>query len=189
MIKRIVLVVLSLLLISASAKNNTMTVDVTPTGEYDSGSTISVNGRVLYGKGNPECRQNFSFHDLDVDNLISTKKEWDAFIKEHKFFVLAITDFACGRCCKAEHILGKLEKAIEKKSILSYPYKNPSKKKIFRKEIKLARMNTENKWLIHSLNEQGANIGKEDQIIVVKDGEMHKYDGNWHNVIVLMHFM
>ena len=46
-----------------------------------------------------------------------------------------------------------------------------------------------NQEMIPYLNEIGANIGTEDQIFVVKDGELHHYDGNWHNVIVLMHFM
>ena len=44
--------------------------------------------------------------------------------------------------------------------------------------------------MIKDLNELGAKIGAQEEVIfVVKDGEMHRFDGNWHNPIVLMHFM
>ena len=107
---------------------------------YIEGSSISKSGRSLHGRGNPVCEANLPTLSVGKENLLQTKVEWDRFVKENPFFVVSISDSKCPLCCRAEPILESLENAIKDKAIFSYPEKNVKKKKIVRKEIKIARI-------------------------------------------------
>ena len=108
--------------------------------KYVEGSSISKSGRCLHGRGNPVCDDNLPTLSVGKENLIKTKVEWDRFVKENPFFVVSISDSKCALCCRAEPLMESLERATKDKAIFSYPEKNVKKKKIVRKEIKIARI-------------------------------------------------
>ena len=108
--------------------------------KYEEGSSISKSGRALHGRGNPVCEDDLPTLSVGKENLIKTKVEWDRFVKENPFFVVSISDSKCPLCCRAEPLLRDIERAIKDKAIFSYPEKNVKKKKIVRKEIKIARI-------------------------------------------------
>ena len=83
--------------------------------------------------------------------MINTKAEWDAFAKANTFFVLGATGSTCDICCTTEPILNDLQGFIKDKNVISYPEKNHKKKKIVRKEIKIARIDLSNEHLIQDL--------------------------------------
>lgn len=85
------------------------------------------------------------------DNLINTKVEWDLFAKANAFFVLAATGSTCENCCTSEPILKDLQELIKDKNVISYPEKIKRKKKIVRKEIKIARIDLANDVLVQNL--------------------------------------
>ena len=53
--------------------------------------------------------------------------------------------------CKVEPILKRLLEVVGDKKVFSYPEKNAKKKKIIRKEIKVARIDLQNNELIKHL--------------------------------------
>ena len=53
---------------------------------------------------------------------------------------MSVTDSKDAKSCKAEPILKQLLDIVKDKHIFSYPEKNAKKKKIIRKEIKVARI-------------------------------------------------
>ena len=71
----------------------------------------------------------------------------------------------------------------------SYPEKHAKKKKIVRKEIKIARIDLANKLLTEKLAAQGLWFPLGANIMLLKEGRMFKYDGPWGDVTVLMHQM
>ena len=100
---------------------------------------------------------------------------------------MSVTDSKNVYSCKAEPILKVLSDIAKDKHIFSYPEKNAKKKKIVRKEIKVARIDLNNNELITYLSSFGRVIS--ESILIVHNGEIYVYDGTWHEVIVLMHHM
>ena len=58
-----------------------------------------------------------------------------------------------------------------------------------KKEIKIARLDISNKALVEKLREIGIRMTSSDEIMVIKDGTNYNYDGTWHDVRVLIHYM
>ena len=57
---------------------------------------------------------------------------------------MSVTNSKDAKSCKAEPILKQLLDIVKDKNIFSYPEKNAKKKKIIRKEIKVARIDLQN---------------------------------------------
>ena len=55
---------------------------------------------------------------------------------------MGLSDSSCSKCCNTEPILEQILAMVKDKAILSYPEVNKKKKKIVRKEIKVARIDT-----------------------------------------------
>ena len=72
---------------------------------YAEGSNVSKSGRILYGRGEPECDEKLPTLSVAKENFIKTKAEWDRFVKENPLFVVSISDSKCSKCCRAEPIL------------------------------------------------------------------------------------
>ena len=72
---------------------------------YEEGSAYSKSGRILYGRGHPECDKSLPTLSVAKENLIETKAEWDIFLKENPLIVVSISDSKCIKCCRAEPIL------------------------------------------------------------------------------------
>ena len=47
----------------------------------------------------PKCDPDLPTMTVASENLISSKQEWDAFLKKHPFFVLGVGDSTCKACC------------------------------------------------------------------------------------------
>jgi len=60
---------------------------------------------VLYGKGNFECDEELPTLSVAADNIIHTKAEWDEFVLNNNFFVVAAADSKCVACCDSEPLL------------------------------------------------------------------------------------
>ena len=58
-----------------------------------------------------------------------------------------------------------------------------------KKEIKIARLDLSNKALVEKLREVGIRMTGSDDIMVVKEGKNYNYDGTWHDVKALIHYM
>lgn len=79
---------------------------------------------------------------------------------------------------------------VKDKAVLSYPEVNKKKKKIVRKEIKVARMDSSDNQLVESMRKKGQSIGKGGaSIIIVKDGMLIKYEGLLSDITQLVHQM
>ena len=66
---------------------------------YDRGIKVKESDLVLYGMGNPECREDLLTFSVGSENHIKTIDEWFTFVKTNPFFVAAITDANCEKCC------------------------------------------------------------------------------------------
>ena len=60
---------------------------------------------VLYGKGNFECDEELPTLSVAADNIIHTKAEWDEFVENNNFFIVAAADSKCAACCDSEPLL------------------------------------------------------------------------------------
>ena len=119
--------------------------------EHDYGISVSATGRVLWGEGWSNCDDKLPSLGVASENMINTKAEWDDFVKANPFFVLGATDSKCKQCCRSEPILNELNAMLERR-VLTYPEKDKKKKKIVRKEIKIARIDFANKTLMSNLS-------------------------------------
>ena len=100
---------------------------------------------VLFGKGFAACDDELPTLSVASENLINSLAEWDDFQAKNPFFVVGAADSTCDKCCDSEGLLQDLQHAVKDKKLLSYPEKNSKKKKIVRKEIRIARVDLANK--------------------------------------------
>ena len=71
-----------------------------------------------------------------------------------------------------------MSKYLEGKAEMAYPEKIPKKKKIVRREIKIARVDTSNRELIQWLaSMRGIHFPQTTMVFIIKDGRYSKYDG------------
>ena len=61
---------------------------------------------------------------------------------------------------------------------MSYPHKDKKSKKLIRKEIPIARMDTSNKDFMDKLKHYNIVFSQSTLIFVVVEGELHKWDSN-----------
>lgn len=144
---------------------------------------------VLYGKGAAKCDDELPTLSVAADNLINTKAEWEAFTKTHPLFVVGAADSACATCCDSEPLLNDLRKAIESKTMLSFPEKNKKQKKIVRREIGLARVDLSNKVLVEHLADKGVWFPMGTTVNIGSGGRMYRYDGMYADFTMLAHHM
>ena len=144
---------------------------------------------VLYGKGPAPCDDELPTLSVGAENLINTKEEWEAFVEKNPFFIVGGADSTCEKCCDSEPLLKELEKAVKNKAIFSYPEKNKKQKKIVRKEIKIARVDLNNKKLTEKLAAKGIWFPMGTTIYIVDNGRLVKYDGMWAETNLLFHQM
>lgn len=114
---------------------------------------------------------------VGVDNLITTKQEWDKFSEENPMFVVGGADSTCPGCCDSEPLLSDVLEVVKDKKKFSYPQKHKKQKKIIRKEIKVARVDLNNKELTSKLGEFGIWFPMGTTVLLVRDGRTFKYDG------------
>ena len=152
---------------------------------HDYGISVSGSGKTLWGKGYSKCEDGLPTLSIAKENIINTKAEWDAVVKKNPFFIVSASDSKCELCCRAEPILRDLTPSLLGRHMLSYPEKNKKTKKIVRREIKIFRVDLANKKLVGSLTGEGSFIMGE-QISIVRDGRLYKYDGDWGDVDVLI---
>ena len=65
------------------------------------------------------------------------------------------------------------------KNELSYPHKDKKTKKIIRKEIPIARIDTSNKDFMEKLKQNNIAFSTATLIFIVVDGELQKWDANY----------
>ena len=137
----------------------------------------------------PRCDDDLPVMTVAVENLISTKAEWDAFVKKHPLFVLGVGDSACKMCCESEPVLNDLLSKTKGKNLLSYPVKDKKSKKIKRNEIPIARIDVANKAFIEKLKSMNILFGQQTMIFGVKNGEPYKWDAHMSQFSHLPYFL
>ena len=126
---------------------------------------------------------------VGVNNLITTKHEWDKFSEENPMFVVGGADSTCPGCCDSEPLLSDVLELVKDKKKFSYPQKHKKQKKIIRKEIKVARVDLNNKELTSKLGEFGIWFPMGTTVLLVRDGRTFKYDGFVDKVNSLVHML
>ena len=77
---------------------------------------------------------------------------------------------------------------VKDKASLSYPDVNKKKKKIVRKEIKIARVDTADGEFIDAMRVKGVQLPSGGAtIMIVHKGSPYKYDGLFADVNMLVH--
>ena len=80
-----------------------------------------------------------------------------------------------------------LQKMLKDKVQFSYPEKHKKQKKIIRKEIKIVRVDLNDKELTQKLSDSGIHFPMGTTIVLVIDGRSFKYDGVIDNATILVH--
>ena len=77
---------------------------------------------------------------------------------------------------------------VKDKARLSYPEVNKKKKKIVRKEIKVARVDTADDEFIEAMRVKNVHLPRGGaSIMIVLNGSPYKYDGLFADVNMLVH--
>jgi hypothetical protein len=105
-------------------------------------------------EGRGRCDDDLPVMTVAKENLISSKAEWDAFVKKNPLFVLGVGDSTCKMCCESEPVLNDLLGKIKDKSLMAYPVKDKKTKKIRRQEVQIARIDVSNKDFMEKLKSQ-----------------------------------
>ena len=137
--------------------------------------------------GQRKCR-GLATLSMANDNLIGSKAEWDTFVKGNPLFVVGGADSTCERCCESEPLLHDLQQELQGKAKFSYPQKHKKQKKIVRKEIKVARVDLNNKDLTQKLGGEGIWFPMGTTILLVIEGRAFKYEG-FDEVISVIHHL
>ena len=126
---------------------------------------------------------------VGAENLITTKAEWDKFSEENPMFVVGGADSTCPGCCDSESLLSGLLEVVKDKKRFSFPQRHKKQKKIIRKEIKIARVDLDNKELTSKLGEFGIWFPMGTTVLLVREGRTFKYDGPIDSVDSLVHHL
>jgi hypothetical protein len=153
-------------------------------------STDAAVGRpVLYGKGAAKCEDDLPTLSVASDSIIRTKADWDDFVAKNEFFVVGGADSTCQTCCDSEPLLRDLLNTIKDKATFSYPEKNKKQKKVVRREIKLVRVDLNDKDLVEKLAASSVFFPMGTTVYIAVKGRFIKYDGMYGDFNMLAHHM
>ena len=145
---------------------------------------------ILYGNGVKSCEEGLTTLSVASDIILRSKQEWDDFLDKNPFFVLGLADSTCAKCCDSEPILNQLQNFVKDKAVMSYPEVNKKKKKVVRKEIKIVRIDTSDDAFLEQMRARGIGFPKGGSTIaIIKNGQMHKYDGMFSEINMLLNQM
>ena len=154
------------------------------------GNFIGDESIILFGNGRMVCEERLPALSVAKDTVLSSKTEFNEFIEKNPMIVMGLTDSTCAKCCETEPILEQILEKVKDKAILSYPEVNKKKKKIVRKEIKVARIDTSDDKFVEEMLSSGTNLAKGGpSIVIVINGMFFKYDGMYSDVNMLVHQM
>ena len=134
---------------------------------------LTINGVIA-------CQDDLPTLSVAQENLVTSKQEWDLWLKNHEFLILGVSDSTCASCCESEPLLHDIHGKVKDKSVLSYPMKTTKKdgkKVIVRKEIPMLRVDAANQALIAALHADGITFYRQTSVHFIKKGQLYEYDG------------
>lgn len=142
------------------------------------------------GTGRPKvnCRDDLPVLSVGSDNIL-TREKWDKFKKKYPMFVLGVADSSQPSMCDTEPLLSDLQANFET-GRFTYPVKKKNKEE--RKPITVARIDAADKKQIEKFRAIGVEFGMLPQVLIVKNGELFRYDGlfsNFENIFFMMQIM
>ena len=136
-----------------------------------------------------KCEDDLATLSVATENNIRSKEDWDEFVAKNDFFIVGAADSSCTKCCDSEPLLRDLLSFIKDKAVFSYPEKNKKQKKIVRREIKLVRIDLNNKELTEKLAKDHIWFPMGTTIYISINGRYLKYDGMFADFNMLAHHM
>jgi len=134
------------------------------------------------------CRDDLPTMSVGSENIL-TREKWDKFKKKYPMFVLGVADSSQANMCDTEPLLSDLLANFES-GRFTYPVVKKNKEE--RKQMTVARIDAADKKQIEKFRAIGVEFGLLPQVLVVKNGELFRYDGlfsSFENMFFMMQHM